>query len=359
MDQIIHPQILEGFGLKKENYQVEKYGSGLINHTFRLRHQHGNSDGDYILQRINTCVFQDPYALVHNHRLAADYLSEHHPGYLFPAPEETVSGSDLLEWNQEYWRMLPFVGHTISINEADKPRQAYEAARQFGKLARKLQGISLSHFRPTIPDFHNLALRYSHFQKAIAEAETKRKDQADELIEAFQHYTDIPATYEKLKTDPDFPDRLMHHDTKINNVLFDDKTYKGVCVIDLDTLMPGKIISDLGDMVRTYVSPVSEEETDFSKITIREAYYDALMKGYLSELRNDLTETEKNVLFYAGEFMIYMQGIRFLADYLKGDVYYAVKYPLHNFNRAKNQLVLLEKLNEKEAVLKQIISKYL
>jgi Ser/Thr protein kinase RdoA (MazF antagonist) len=358
MEPMIYPQILKNFGLKKDEYQAEKYGSGLINRTFRLQHLYGNSDKDYIIQRINTEVFQDPWTLAQNHRLAADYLAEHSPDYLFPAPVQTISGNDLLEWNREYWRMLPFVGHTISMNEADKPEQAYEAARQFGMLARKLSGIDPDKFRPTIPDFHNLSLRQRHFQKVISEAESKRKEQASELIEAFQGYAEIPATYGNLKTDPDFPDRLMHHDTKINNVLFDEKTYKGVCVIDLDTLMPGKIISDLGDMIRTYVSPVSEEETDFSKIEIREPYYNALMKGYLSELSDYLTKTEKNALFYAGDFMIYMQGIRFLTDYLNGDVYYSTQYPLHNFNRAKNQLVLLEKMHEKEDVLRKIISKY-
>jgi Ser/Thr protein kinase RdoA (MazF antagonist) len=355
---MIHPQILENFGLKKDEYEAEKYGSGLINHTFRLRHLHGNSDKDYIIQRINTQVFRYPYALAQNHRLAADFLAEHSPDYLFPAPVKTISGNDLLEWDQEYWRMLPFVAHTISINEADKPEQAYEAARQFGMLARKLSDINLSKFRPTIPNFHNLSLRYRHFQNTISEANSERKEQAVELIEAFRQYSEVPQTYEKLEANPDFPDRLMHHDTKINNVLFDEKTCKGVCVIDLDTLMPGKIISDLGDMIRTYVSPVSEEETDFSKIEIREPYYNALMKGYLSELSDDLTDTEKNALFYAGDFMIYMQGIRFLTDYLNGDVYYSTQYPLHNFNRAKNQLVLLEKMHKKEDALRKIISKY-
>jgi hypothetical protein len=123
--------------------------------------------------------------------------------------------------------------------------------------------------------------------------------------------------------------------------------------------MPGNILSDPGDMIRTYVSPVSEEETDFDKIVIREGYYDALMNGYLSEIGADLTSTEKEVLFYSGQFMTYMQGLRFLTDYLNGDVYYGAQYPKHNFDRAKNQFILLEALNEKEKELKAIIAKYL
>ena len=128
---------------------------------------------------------------------------------------------------------------------------------------------------------------------------------------------------------------------------------------DLDTLMPGKIISDLGDMIRTYVCPVSEEERDFSQIVIRDEYYEALMQGYLAEIGGTLTKVEKEQLFFAGKFMIYMQGIRFLTDYLNGDVYYPIKYPAHNYDRAKNQLVLLQRLMEKETPLQAIIDKCL
>ncbi len=358
MDRIIHPKIFEGFGLTIKNYRIERFGSGLINHTFKLCSL-GKTDKDLILQRINTQVFKKPERVAENHRKAADYLAKHYPNYFFLAPVPTVKGKDLLEWNGEYWRIIPFVEHAITIDEANTPKQAYEAAKQFGKFAKNLSGLDLDSLKPTIPDFHNLTLRYNDFQSAIVKAPLERKEEAEGLINAFQQHSHIAVTYERLKTEPDFRDRMMHHDTKINNVMLDDKTYEGVCVIDLDTMMPGKIISDLGDMVRTYVSPVSEEETDFEKIVIRDDYYDALMKGYLSEIGSDLTSTEKEVLFYSGQFMIYMQGLRFLTDYLNGDVYYAIKYPKHNFNRAKNQLILLEALNDKKEDLQRHINKYL
>lgn len=350
---MISPQVLQAFGIRQDDFSIERFGSGHINNTFRLKRKKRGTG--FILQRINTHVFKDPEAIARNQRLAADYLKKKQPDYFFLAAVSTVDGKDLFEWNGEYWRMLPFVTHTVALNEADNPKQAYEAAHQFGKLAALLSDIDLHGFTATIPNFHNLTLRYSQFQEAIRKADDDRKEQADELINAFLNQSDIAVSFEALKTDRDFRDRLMHHDTKINNVLLDDRTFEGVCVIDLDTMMPGKIISDLGDMVRTYVSPVSEEEQDFSSIEVREEYYEALMKGYLSELGNDLTATEKEVLFYAGQFMIYMQGLRFLSDYLNGDVYYPVKYPGHNLNRAQNQLTLLQRLNEKEKVLRSII----
>lgn len=358
MDQIIHPKIFKGFGLKQDDFKIEKFGSGLINHTFRLKAQN-QSDKDLILQRINTQVFKKPERIAENHRKAVDYLKANAPNYFFLEPVSTTEGKDLLEWNGEYWRILPFVDHAITIDEANNPKQAYEAAKQFGKFAKNISGLELESLQPTIPDFHNLTLRYNDFQSAIAKASIDRKEETKDLINAFQQHSHIAVTYEELKTDPDFIDRMMHHDTKINNVMLDDKSFEGVCIIDLDTMMPGKIISDLGDMIRTYVSPVSEEETDFDKIVIREKYYDALMNGYLSQVGSDLTDTEKEVLFYSGQFMIYMQGLRFLTDFLNGDTYYSIKYPKHNFNRAKNQLVLLEALNEKEKPLKRIIKNYL
>ena len=139
-------------------------------------------------------------------------------------------------------------------------------------------------------------------------------------------------------------------------MLLDADTQQGLAVCDLDTLMPGKVISDLGDMIRTFVSPVSEESTDFEKVVVREDFYQALVEGYLSEMKAVLTETEKSAVFYSGLFLVYMQGIRFLADYLNGDIYYPIKYPEHNLNRARNQMVLLQDLYAKETVLREIIT---
>ncbi|MRG45983.1 phosphotransferase [Chitinophaga sp. SYP-B3965] len=349
---MVNAEIISAFGLNAADFEVKKFGSGHINNTFLLS---GQQEQKYILQRINTYVFKEPGVIARNLRLAASFLAKHHPDYLFITAIPTVTGEEMFHFNEEYWRMIPFIPNSTSVDQADTPKQAYEAARQFGKMARLLHGIDLHEFKASIPNFHNLTLRYAAFQEAIRTAKEERKNFAEELIEQCLRYSDIAITFESLKTDPEFGDRLMHHDTKINNVLLNKDTFEGICVCDLDTLMPGKIISDLGDMVRTYVCPVSEEERDFSQISVREDYYEALMKGYLSEVGSTLSQTEKDHLFYAGKFMIYMQGVRFLTDYLNGDVYYPIKYPEHNYNRAKNQLVLLEKLLEKEEKLQAVI----
>lgn len=150
--------------------------------------------------------------------------------------------------------------------------------------------------------------------------------------------------FEKVRQDPAFRMRVTHHDTKISNVLFNDAG-KGICVIDLDTVMPGYFISDVGDMMRTYLSPANEEEKDFAQVEVRPEFYRAIREGYLEEMGSHLTTGEKDHFFYAGEFLIYMQALRFLTDYLNDDKYYGRLYEDHNFVRAGNQVALLKSYN--------------
>jgi Ser/Thr protein kinase RdoA (MazF antagonist) len=163
--------------------------------------------------------------------------------------------------------------------------------------------------------------------------------------------------YDRIKSNPAFKLRVTHHDTKISNVLFDAND-NGLCVIDLDTVMPGYFISDVGDMLRTYLSPVSEEEADLSKIDIREDYFEAILKGYLSEMKDELSTEELSHFLYAGKFMIFMQATRFLTDYLLNDIYYGAKYEDHNLVRANNQIALLKSLLSKKEMLQQKVDTY-
>ena len=209
-----------------------------------------------------------------------------------------------------------------------------------------------------LPNFHDLSLRYAQFENAIVNGNPQRIGESKEAIAFIKEHADIVANFEKIKANPNFKIRVMHHDTKVNNVLF-DKDNKGLCVIDLDTVMPGYFISDVGDMMRTYLSPVSEEEKDFSKIEIREDYFKAILDGYLSEMQDELSQDELKHFVYAGKFLIYMQALRFLTDYLLDDVYYGSQYPGHNFVRANNQIVLLKRLMEKEDSLQELVNRYL
>lgn len=238
---------------------------------------------------------------------------------------------------------MPFVKDSVTLHTVTHPDQAYEAARQFGKFTRLLSGFDAGTLQITIPDFHNLTLRYEQFNTALAQGNPQRIDETRETIEVLQQYRWIVDEFEGIRKNPDFRIRVTHHDTKISNVLF-DKNGKGICVIDLDTVMPGYFISDFGDMIRTYVSPANEEEQDFDKIHVREDVLDAIIKGYLEFMGDELTDTEKNHIRYSGMFMIYMQALRFLTDHLNNDVYYGARYEGHNLVRAMNQVRLLSQL---------------
>jgi Ser/Thr protein kinase RdoA (MazF antagonist) len=322
---------------------VQPFGSGLINHTWKIE----GHDGNYILQKINEEVFRDPASIEHNIKEIAAYLKKHHPEYYFVAPVLCRKGKEMLHLEGEgFFRLFPFVPGSVSFDVVETPEQAFEASQQFGRFTRLTAGLDVNSLRTTIPSFHNLPLRYEQFQLAVKEGNKDRIRKSEALISSSMQHVEIVNEYHAIVSNSQFKLRVTHHDTKISNVLF-DKAGKGICVIDLDTVMPGYFISDVGDMMRTYLSPVSEEEKDFSKIEVRDDFYKAIVEGYFSEMKNELTPTERNYFFYSGAFMIYMQALRFLTDYLNDDRYYGSKYPGHNFVRAGNQLVLLERLMEK------------
>jgi Ser/Thr protein kinase RdoA (MazF antagonist) len=250
--------------------------------------------------------------------------------------------------------MFPFVTNSITKKVLETPEQAYEAAEQFGMFTKLLSGFDINTLQITLPHFHDLALRHTQFLEALQKGNAARIMEAADSIDFLISHEDIVKQYEQLVASPAFKYRVTHHDTKISNVLFDTND-KGICVIDLDTVMPGHFISDVGDMMRTYLSPVHEEDSDFSKIEVRDGFYTAIVSGYSSFMNEELTDLEKSQFFFAGCYMIYMQALRFLTDYLNDDIYYGASYPKQNYIRAQNQIVLLQKLKEKEMVLKKIL----
>jgi Ser/Thr protein kinase RdoA (MazF antagonist) len=342
--------VLPAYGFENNSLKVEAFGSGLINNTWKVT----ASGSEYILQRVNHAVFKEPADIANNIKLIGDYLRQHHPQYHFVSPVLSNDGNEMIYQKGEgYFRMFPFVPGSHSKDVVETPEQAYEAATQFGRFTRLLHGVDISKLKITIPCFHDLTLRYEQFLRALEKGNQQRIKESDKLIRALVSHADIVTEYSYIKTSPEFKLRVTHHDTKISNVLFNDKG-QGICVIDLDTVMPGYFISDVGDMMRTYLSPVSEEEKEYNKIEIRNSFYRAIVQGYYNEMKDELTSTEKKYFFYAGTFMIYMQALRFLTDYLNDDIYYGAKYPRHNFVRAKNQVVLLERLLEKRVELEEM-----
>jgi len=344
-------KVLGIYDLDPQKCRIEPLTSGLINNTWKV----SCPDAEFIFQRINHHVFKKPLEVAANIRMVARYLEEHSPGYLFVSPVVNSRGEDIhYEPEEGYFRAFPYIRGSHTINTVTTPKEAFEAALQFGKFTRLLAGFEARLLHFTIPDFHNLTLRYEQFRQALTTGDEQRIRQSQEMIDQLQRFSGLVETFENIRRNPQVRQRVTHHDTKISNVLFDENG-KGLCVIDLDTVMPGYFISDAGDMMRTYLSPANEEEKDFSRIDVREDVFGAIVNGYLSSMGDELTSEEQKLIIYAGSFMIYMQALRFLTDHLNRDVYYGARYPDHNFVRAGNQLALLQCLEAKTGKLQEII----
>lgn len=333
--------ILEKYGLGPAAFSVETVGSGYIHDTFLL-----SGERKYILQRVNKNVFRDPEAIASNLRHAGAFLQQHHPDYTFLRAVENKSGDTMTYDAESYpWRIFPFIEGTFTIDKVENASQAFSAASAFARLTRRLDGVNIQLFRETIPGFHNLSLRYQQFENALQNGVAERRNIAANEIEQLQRYRFLVDEYELLTSTGRLRQLITHNDTKINNVLFDRNTGEAVCAIDLDTLMPGFFLFDLGDMIRTFVSPVDEEEQDLSKVVVRPEIYAALINGYIEGMENTLTEEERDAIPFAGMMMIYIMALRMLADYLNGDVYYKIRYENQNLNRARNQIRLLQELD--------------
>ena len=317
------------------------FGTGHINDTFKVEIQQGGGVTPYLLQRLNHNVFRQPEAVMRNIHLVAEHLSRQDYPLEILAPLPTLTG-DFLHRDESgnFWRVFPFFEKTITFEQVETPGQAFEAARAFGAFAKALDGMDASQLQPTIPGFHDGVKRLAYFKEVLKKAIPERLAEARaEVAEVLQNQL----IFNKI-ANLGLPLRAIHHDTKINNLLFDAQTLKVVCVIDLDTVMPGVILSDFGDMMRTFTSAASEDEADISKVEMRMPVFQALSEGFLSEMGNLLTSAERDNLNEGGRWLTLMQVVRFLADYLEGDVYYKTKYPSHNLVRTRNQLALFRSM---------------
>jgi thiamine kinase-like enzyme len=344
-------EIISRFGFAVGEIKIQQFGSGLINQTWKIT----SRQGDFILQKINEHVFGNVKAIANNISQVGAWLQEHHPGYYFTRPLKSMAGEEMICENElGCWRMFPFVRGSHTIDIVTHPQQAFEAARQFGKFTRLLQDFDTSKLHITIPHFHDLEYRFEKFKSAVEYAGEEKMQQAEGLVNRLLSLSAIVTDYLECRQDKQCRLRVTHHDAKISNVLFDENE-KGICVIDLDTVMPGYFISDVGDMIRSYLSPSNEE--DINAQPLRPEYFEAIVHGYFSEMKTLLTATEREHFFFAGKYMIYMQALRFMTDHLEGDLYYPVRYSGQNFLRAKSQVQLLDNYLAAEKTLRKMVER--
>jgi hypothetical protein len=337
------------------------YGSGHINDTYCAVFHHFGIPERFILQRINTGIFRNPAALMENIQRVTSHLASQ----LSDQPDggrrvlTLIRARDGRVWYENAegsdWRAYRFIERARTYDTVNSTEQAFQAAKAFGQFQKMLVDLPPPRLHDTIPDFHNTPKRFATFERALAADIADRAVLAKPEIEfAFEHQS-----IASVLLDARLPERVTHNDTKFNNVLFDDVTGEGICVVDLDTVMPGLALYDFGDMVRTATSPADEDEQDLSKVTMQFAMFEALVRGYLSSAGKFLTRAEKQHLAFAGKLIAFEQGIRFLTDYLAGDAYYKVHRSGQNLDRCRTQFKLIESIEEQEERMHRLISELL
>ena len=353
-------QILQQFAV---NTKIEPYGNGHINDTYCL------TEPRYILQRINTDIFKHPDELMENIENVTSFLREKikknggDPQRETLTVIKTVDGKNYYQYDENnVFRMYLFVENTKSIENSKTPEDLYEAGVGFGRFQRMLSDYPADTLHESIKDFHHTPKRVEALKLAIREDKAGRAASVEAEISFALEQAVWADQVVKGIEDGSIPLRVTHNDTKINNILFDQETGKAVCVIDLDTVMPGSMLYDFGDALRMGGSTGAEDETDLSKVWFDETAFEAFAKGYLSEMKDDLTETELELLPFSVKLMTYECGIRFLTDYLNGDTYFRIHREHHNLKRARNQFKLVADIAGKEerlsAMIKEIKEEY-
>ncbi len=293
-----------------------------------------------------------------NVRRVTDHLGKRVPeGHAGLSLVPTVDDQDFhVDEAGEYWRVFRYLEGTRSYDSIPTPAHAREAAAEFGRFQAMLHDLPGSRLHETIPDFHNTPARYARFHEARkSDSHDRVKDCSREIDQALE-YEACAATLVELHGAGDIPERITHNDTKINNVMFDLETDKAVCVIDLDTVMPGLAPYDFGDLVRTATCPAAEDESDLSRIGMRMDYYEALVDGFLGATAGYLSEAEVDNLALAGKIITIETGLRFLSDYLSGDTYFRVHRPDQNLERCRAQFAMVASIDEQLEEMRRITS---
>lgn len=343
-------EIANQFVLEGDILSIEPYGNGHINRTYLVK----TSANNYILQGINSNVFKTPLAIIANIELLWETQPNNH--IILPMMP-TQKGGHSVTADEVVWRIFPFAEGYTSYEFIEEPWQAEKAANAYATFMKTFANIDTSRLQATIPNFHNGHLRFQQLEDAHKQATAARKEKAKYLYEFAQEHKVIFDLIQKEVDEKRIPIRITHNDTKINNVLINKANPDDFRVIDLDTVMQGILLYDFGDMVRTSVSPTEENEADDSKIVFNTDFFEALCKGF-SVMNPVMTDSEKAHIVDGAKYMIFIIGIRFLADYFNNDIYFKTSYPEENYIRARNQFVLLQRLEDKEAELRTIARKY-
>jgi Ser/Thr protein kinase RdoA (MazF antagonist) len=347
--------IIRRFAIYGEPENVSPHGSGLINDTFVSRWNQAGTQVRYLHQRINEHVFTHPEEVMENIRRVTTHIA----GKLRTSNTAgwsrhtlmVVNGRDGKPWVRDagggWWRTYLFIEGTHTRDLASSPEEAAFLGRSIGSFQKQLANLGGRRLNETIPGFHDMENRYARFYCALSEDSCKRVSRAGAEIAFMRENEERGGVLIRALRSGHIPERICHNDTKMNNILIDDKDNTALCVCDLDTVMPGTILFDTGDLIRTITNRTREDDQDLSKVDFDLDFLKALLEGYLSEASVFLTRSEKDLLLESGRNLTQIMALRFLTDYLEGDKYYHISRPEHNLDRCRNQIALIRSMDAK------------
>lgn len=352
--------VFKEYGVFQQVVDCRLIGSGHIHDTYLVRTA---STSAYILQRMNNKVFRDIPGMMEN----IERVTRHLRLKLSTIPgsnpdKETLTiinakngKSYLLDQNGAYWRVYIYIEPHQIYDLADDPAKVKEAGRAYGTFVFLLSDLGGERLHDSIPDFHNIEMRLQKFHSALLHGNKNRIEQAPDQIKLILDQAEEMTLLNRLAKEGKIPVRNTHNDTKINNILFSPEG-KAICVIDLDTVMPGLVHFDFGDAMRTFTNTAAEDEKDLSKVSMNIEFFENFAAGYLSATKFMLTGEEKKHLAFSAKYFTYLHVLRFLTDYIEGDIYYKIDYREHNLVRARNQYALLKSMESNYNTMRKIIS---
>ncbi len=346
-------QISGQFSVSGDCLEVKPFGNGHINDTYAVTCASEGGVRRYILQKLNSRVFPHPTALMNNFAAVTAYLRPiikkegGDPDRECLKVIPTIQGAAYyVDGEGEVWRMTQLIENTDAYLVAESSAMFEDAGRAFGLFIKRLEGFDAASLIEVIPDFHNTVKRYENLEKAVAADKAGRASGVKDLIDFARARKDKTSVIVSALKEGSIPLRVTHNDTKLNNVLIDTATQKAICVIDLDTVMPGSLLYDFGDAIRVGCSTAEEDEKDLSKVNFDRENFVAFTRGFMRGLGDNLTVNEEKLLPTGAILMTFECGMRFLTDYLEGDVYFKTAYPEHNLVRCRTQFKLVEEMEK-------------
>jgi Ser/Thr protein kinase RdoA (MazF antagonist) len=358
-------EISKQFQIYGEILHAETFKIGHINETYSATYDQGGMRVRYIHQKINKNVFRNPEAVMKNvmrvtthirHKLEARRVRDLTRRALIVIP--TRDGRSFYRnGGSEFWRTFVFIEGVETFEAVQSPEQAFQAGRAFGEFQNFLVDLPGGRLFETIPGFHHTRQRFAALQQAVEKDHYNRARHAQAEINFALEHEDIVDVILEALAKGKIPERITHNDTKFNNVMLDTVTGEAMCVVDLDTVMPGCALYDFGDMVRTTTSPTLEDEPDLSKVKMQMPLFKKLAEGYLSAAGQFLTKAEKALIAFSGKLITFEIGIRFLTDYLSGDTYFRIHRPDHNLDRCRTQFKLVESIERQEGAMQKHVNR--